>query len=102
MIIGKFTKDSAERFSGCIFGFSSVFSDRVQFAPQEKGADFIVTEITDKMQYEIGAAWRKTSKAGKPYLSVKLDGPALPAPVNCALTKEQEVPSRRWWNWMVA
>lgn len=30
---------------------------------------------------EIGAAWEKTSKNDKPYLSVKLDDPAFPAPV---------------------
>lgn len=30
---------------------------------------------------EIGAAWEKTSKNDKPYLSVKLDDPAFAAPV---------------------
>lgn len=35
--------------------------------------------------FEFGAAWKRTSKDGKPYLSVKLDLPLLPAPINAAL-----------------
>ena len=30
---------------------------------------------------EIGAAWAETSKAGRDYLSVKLDDPSFPAPI---------------------
>ena len=47
---------------------------------------------------ELGAAWAKTSKAGKPYLSVKLDGPTLVAPINCALTKQANGPFALVWN----
>ena len=35
--------------------------------------------------FEFGAAWKRTSKDGKSYLSVKLDSPLLPAPINGAL-----------------
>jgi uncharacterized protein (DUF736 family) len=34
---------------------------------------------------EFGAAWKKRSKEGRDYLSVKLDDPALTQPINCSL-----------------
>ena len=34
---------------------------------------------------ELGAAWRKTSGAGREYLSVKLDDPSFPAPIFASL-----------------
>ena len=35
--------------------------------------------------YELGAASEKVSDEGKPYFSVKLDGPTLQVPIQCAL-----------------
>ena len=32
-------------------------------------------------QTEFGAAWKKTSKENRDYLSVKLDDPSFPAPI---------------------
>ena len=55
------------------------------------GPDFVVineTQDGDGDEFEIGAAWKKTSKKGKAYLSVKLDGPTLTVPINCALTTQ--------------
>lgn len=46
---------------------------------------------------EIGAAWSMTSKAGRPYLSVKLDDPSFPAPIFCRLVKT-DVDHRLVWN----
>ena len=34
---------------------------------------------------EFGAAWKKTSGAGREYLSVKLDDPSFPAPIFASL-----------------
>jgi uncharacterized protein (DUF736 family) len=34
---------------------------------------------------EFGAAWKKTSKRDRDYLSVKLDDPSLPAPIYASL-----------------
>ena len=36
---------------------------------------------------ELGAAWKKTSKEGRPYTSVKLDDPSFPAPVYASLVE---------------
>src|SRR5271169_5135667 len=33
--------------------------------------------VHSPITYEVGAAWKKVSQKGKPYLSVKLDGPTL-------------------------
>ena len=60
---------------------------------RSSGPDFVILAAGDNEQFELGAAWAKTSKtskAGKAYLSVKLDSPALAAPINCALTKQAD------------
>ena len=47
----------------------------------ENGPDYRIL----RGDFEFGAAWKRTSKDGKSYLSVKLDSPLLPAPINAAL-----------------
>lgn len=37
--------------------------------------------------YEIGAAWKKMSRAEKPYLSVTLDDPSFPATIYARLVQ---------------
>ena len=37
--------------------------------------------------YDIGAAWKKTSREGRDYISVKLDDPNFPAPVYATLSE---------------
>jgi uncharacterized protein (DUF736 family) len=39
---------------------------------------------------EVGAAWSKTSEAGNDYISLKLDDPALPAPIYASLFVDNE------------
>jgi uncharacterized protein (DUF736 family) len=36
---------------------------------------------------DIGAAWKKTSREGRDYISVKLDDPSFPAPVYATLSE---------------
>jgi uncharacterized protein (DUF736 family) len=59
----------------------------VTFNAQKSGPDYRIT-IHDA-DAELGAAWKRTSRERKPYLSVKLDSPFLPQPVNCALIPER-------------
>jgi len=102
MLIGKFTQEG-DGYKGRIYGphWRGVF---VVFSPvpakQGNGPDFVVIgEIEgDGDDYEVGAAWKKTSKAGKAYLSVKLDSPFLPEPVNCALIKQPDGSYGLVWN----
>jgi uncharacterized protein (DUF736 family) len=79
MIIGNFKKQ-AEGYAGNLITLTH--RGKLEFAPAPRGADYQVTLDGT----EVGAAWKKTAReSGKAYLSVKLDSPFLPAPVNCAL-----------------
>jgi uncharacterized protein (DUF736 family) len=46
--------------------------------------------IPNTNTYELGAAWKKVSTEGRPYLSVKLDGPTLRVPIQCALIEQND------------
>ena len=49
----------------------------------EKSPDFRVSTG----DLDIGAAWKKTSREGRDYISVKLDDPSFPAPVYATLSE---------------
>lgn len=83
--IGQFTRDG-DGFTGFIRTLS--FTARVQFVPEPGDRrpghpDYRV----HAGRVEIGAAWRKTSEAGRDYLSVALDDPCFPQPINAALVE---------------
>ena len=94
MIIGKFTQQG-DVYAGNLYGIGFAIP-YVVFSPvsakQGNGPDFVVSGATheDELASELGAAWTKTSKAGKAYLSVKLDSPVLVTPINGALTRQQD------------
>lgn len=46
--------------------------------------------------FELGAGWKRTSKAGKPYISVKLDDPSFAQPIYCVLVKTQDAYLLEW------
>ena len=102
MMIGKF-KESGEGYYGSIYGIA-LSVPFVTFspvpAPHGNGPDFVVfgARSEEEGEFELGAAWKKISKKGKAYLSVKLDGPTLPAPINCALTRQQDGSYALLWN----
>ena len=47
-------------------------------------------------QTEFGAAWKKTSRENRDYLSVKLDDPSFPAPIYATLVDAEEGYSLIW------
>ena len=84
MIIGNF-KTQGEGYAGTLTTLTH--RGELVFEPKTKGADYQVTLDGT----EVGAAWKKTGReSGKAYLSVKLDSPFLPAPVNCALMAQSD------------
>jgi uncharacterized protein (DUF736 family) len=92
MIIGTFAQEGDD-YTGSINTVGLGLADVLFKAmPVKRGGapDFAVLYAVDDGELEIGAAWAKTSKAGKPYLSVKLDWPTLAQPINCALTLQQD------------
>ncbi len=83
--IGKFTK-VGEGYTGSLYTLTitaNVELEPVTDKKREKSPDFRL--ISDDR--EIGAAWKKTSQEGAEYLSVNIDDPAFPAPINCRLVK---------------
>jgi uncharacterized protein (DUF736 family) len=80
MNIGRFQKEE-NGYSGSIETLSLQLTP-VRFVKRDKGADFAIHGPNDG---ELGAAWRKTGEYGD-YLSVKLDCPTLPAPVNAIMS----------------
>jgi uncharacterized protein (DUF736 family) len=83
--IGTFKKQNDGRFTGTINTLT--IRSAVELVPTERqegnGPDFRAWA----KGAEIGAAWMQQSKAGNPYLSVKLDDPSLPAAIFCRLVK---------------
>jgi uncharacterized protein (DUF736 family) len=45
----------------------------------------------NETETEVGAAWKKTSREDRDYLSLKLDDPSLPAPIFATLVEDQAV-----------
>jgi uncharacterized protein (DUF736 family) len=102
MMIGKFKADEDGGYQGELNALGLTV-DTMTFCPvkdkQGDGPAFIVIgygEFPDSLEdfaklpppnvdqlipntntYEFGAAWKKVSQKGKPYLSVTLDGPTL-------------------------
>jgi len=48
--------------------------------------------------FEIGAAWKKISKANRPYLSVTLDDPSFPATVYARLIEGEDGTHNLMWS----
>ena len=101
MMIGKFEENN-DGYSGEI-NCLALHVPAVVFNPmpikQGSVPDFVVASSTEAGEdYEIGAAWKKTSKDGKPYLSVRLDGPTLATAINAALTRQQDGSYALLWN----
>ncbi len=88
-IIGSFKKQG-EDFTGTITTLT--LTSKVTFRPSqrdsEKGPQFRL--FAGKV--EVGAAWTKSSREGKGYLSCKVDDPSFLAPIYCSLTEDGEAP----------
>jgi uncharacterized protein (DUF736 family) len=80
--IGTFTK-SDNGFGGQIK--TVTLNVKAKFAPAEKENDKAPDYRIFAGQTELGAAWKKTSNAGREYLSVKFDDPTFPAPIFASL-----------------
>ena len=89
MIIGNFTySKSKDTYAGEIKTLT-LLRGKVHLRPAEskteKGPDYRVTVEAEEGSVELGAAWKRTSEAGREFLSVTLDDPALARPLNAAL-----------------
>jgi uncharacterized protein (DUF736 family) len=82
--IGTFTKSSdGSGFVGTVKTLS--LNVKAKIAPADKDSDKAPDYRIFAGTTEFGAAWKKTSNAGREYLSVKLDDPSFPAPIYASL-----------------
>lgn len=87
--IGSFTK-SGESYKGEIVTMS-VQTKNVRIVPEEASDnENAPTHRVFVGRAEIGAAWTKTSKEDRPYLSVKLDDPSFTAPIFANLFDDED------------
>ena len=84
--IGSFTK-SGDDFTGAVKTLT--LNVKTKIARTEKENDKAPDYRIFGGQTEVGAAWKKTSGAGREYLSVKLDDPSLPAPIYASLVEAE-------------
>ena len=92
--IGSFKRNDDDTISGQIRTLR--FSTPARFVPvaekpSENSPDF---RVFAPNRVELGAAWKKISETGNPYLSVSLDDPSFPAPVFAALIPTEADPDR--------
>lgn len=66
------------------------------FRPNEKADDKAPDYRILAGQTEFGAAWKRTSRDDREYLSVKLDDPSFPAPIYASLVEVEGGHSLIW------
>ena len=92
--IGSFTKQE-DGFVGTLRTLAC--NVKVKIVPvakdSDKGPDYRV--LAGAM--EIGAAWKRQSKANRAYLSVRIDDPSFPAPVNARLVDGEDGSATLYW-----
>jgi uncharacterized protein (DUF736 family) len=84
--IGTFTRGEDGAYKGAIKTLT-LNVRQAQFRPNEKADDRAPDFRIFAGQTEFGAAWKKTSRENRDYLSVKLDDPSFAAPIYGSLVE---------------
>ncbi len=85
--IGSFTK-SDNGFAGTVRTLN--VNVKVKIVPNDKTSDKQPDYRVLAGNYEIGAAWAKTSQADRPYLSVSLDDPSFSSAIYARLVESDD------------
>lgn len=85
--IGSFKKDE-NGFTGAINTLT--LTSKIRFIRTESESDKAPSHRLYAGKTEIGAAWAKTSKEGRSYLSAKLDDPSFNAAIYATLIEDTE------------
>lgn len=93
--IGTFTKTEDGAYAGAIKTLT-LNVKAAQFRPADKDNDKAPDFRIFSGQTEFGAAWKKTSRENRDYLSVKLDDPSFSAPIYASLVDADESYSLIW------
>src|SRR3546814_20570571 len=80
---------------------SDLLNIKVKLVPNDKGSSENAPDFRlQAAGHDIGAAWNKTSEAGREYKSVTLDDPSFPAPVYARLCEgENGTQARKSVGW---
>ena len=95
MAIGTFTK-TENGFAGAVKTLT--LNVKARLAPSEKTSDKAPDFRIFAGQTEFGAAWKKTSREDREYLSVKLDDPSFAAPIYASLVESDDGEQRLIWS----
>ena len=93
--IGSFTKQADGSYNGSIKTLSlnvKAAQLRANDKTDEKAPDYRIFSGST----EFGAAWKKTSRENREYVSVKLDDPSFPAPIYASLVEVEGGHSLIW------
>ena len=87
--IGTFTANSKGEIAGVIKTLT--LNTKATFRTVEKESDKAPDFRVSTADMDIGAAWKKTSREGRDYISAKLDDPSFPAPIYATLSETETV-----------
>jgi uncharacterized protein (DUF736 family) len=93
--IGTFTQDDAGNYNGSIKTLT-LNVKQATFRKVDKDNDKAPDFRIFCGSTEFGAAWKKTSREDRAYLSVKLDDPSFPAPIYASLVEADDGHSLIW------
>ena len=93
--IGTFTRQADGAYAGAIKTLTLNVKQAL-FRPNEKADQRAPDFRIFSGQTEFGAAWKKTSRDNRDYLSVKLDDPSFPAAIFASLVEAEEGYSLIW------
>ena len=94
--IGTFTKGDNGSLNGTIKTLTLNVKATIRPSDKDNGKapDYRVFAGT----VEFGAAWKKTSREDREYLSVKLDDPSFAAPIYASLVEAEDGEQRLIWS----
>jgi len=99
--IGTFTRTSDGAYEGAIRTLT-LNAKSVRFRPVETPADKCPDFRILAGDLELGAAWKRTSKAQRDYLSVRIDDPSFAGPLHAVLVETSAGFGLVWSRWAEA
>jgi uncharacterized protein (DUF736 family) len=93
--IGNFTAQG-NSYSGTVRTLT--LNVKVKIVPNDKQGENAPDYRIVAGNYEIGAAWKKVSKADRPYLSATLDDPSFPATIYARLVEGEDGTHNLIWS----
>jgi uncharacterized protein (DUF736 family) len=94
--IGTFTQSENGTLNGTIKTLT--LNVKAAIRPSEKDNDKAPDYRVFAGSVEFGAAWKKTTRDDREYLSLKLDDPSFPAPIYASLVEGDNGGQRLIWS----